>query len=285
MIDLNQPLAPDSAADEYDVRRMKKALNRLGFYMPYHKAGITGITDDDVFAGIRAYQTSRGLHATGQVKPDDETMEALNADLAVAPDGYYIWRTVGDDKVRGAHKEYEGMLRAWRDAPDPGEDYNCRCWAEAVEPDDPRLYPDAIHPTIGPFDFMGGGAALRSGVAGATLGIKIIAARSRDVKWITEAPLSKIQHIFKEAHEFGILGNSNKHTLSKLRQALEKHVKSFDTAIIKGSYHNKPATHYFNKKNKLNIIRDKDGNLVGAWKLSDDQIFHVLKNGKLGGSK
>jgi uncharacterized protein with gpF-like domain len=29
--------------------------------------------------------------------------------------------------VRGTHKEYEGMLRAWRDAPDPGEDYNCRC--------------------------------------------------------------------------------------------------------------------------------------------------------------
>lgn len=116
------------------MRQLKKALNRLGFYTPPHNdIGITGLTDNDLFDALRAYQASRGLHVTSQVKSDDETMIALNADLAAAPDGYYIWRTVGDDKVRGAHKEYEGTVRAWRDAPDPGEDYNCRCWAEAVK--------------------------------------------------------------------------------------------------------------------------------------------------------
>lgn len=284
MIDLNQPLAPDSAADEYDVRRMKKALNRLGFYMPYHKAGITGITDDDVFAGIRAYQTSRGLRATGQVKPDDETMEALNADLAAAPDGYYIWRTVGDDKVRGAHKEYEGTLRAWRDAPDPGEDYNCRCWAEAVEPYDPRLYPDAIHSTIGPFDLIGGSAALRSGVAGATQGIKIIAARSRDVKWIAHTIEKQFQKKFKHAGIFGIKTGFNKKNLEAFKKALENHVKSPDTSIIKGTYHKRILTHYYNPRRKINIIRNEKGEFESVFKLNEKQHFHMMKSGSLGGN-
>lgn len=142
-ITLQGPLAPDSAAGDFDVRQMKKALNRLGFYTPpYKDAGITGITDDKMFAAIRAYQASRGLRATGQVKPNDETMDALNADLADAPDGYYLWRTTGDANVRDAHQDYEGTVRAWSDAPDPGEDYNCRCWAEGI------IVPDHLKETL-----------------------------------------------------------------------------------------------------------------------------------------
>lgn len=132
-ISLQAPLAPDSAAGDLDVRQLKKALNRLGFYAPPHTdIGITGLTDNDLFAAIRAYQSARGLPVTGQVKPDDETLGALNADLASAPDGYYIWRTVGDDKVRSEHARYNGTVRAWNDTPGPGEDYNCRCWAEKI---------------------------------------------------------------------------------------------------------------------------------------------------------
>lgn len=286
MFDLNQTLAPDSAADEDDVRRIKKALNRLGYYTPPSPdMGITGMTDNALFAGISAYQDSRGLPVTGQVKSNDDTISALNDDLASAPHGYYIWRTADDNKVRAAHAQYNGTVRAWSEAPDPGEDYNCRCWAELLEPGDPRLYPDAIHPAIGPFDLLGGGLALRGGIAGTTIAVRSAVARSRDVRWIANTSISKLQHIFKQAHEFGVYGTANKHTLQKLRQALERHVKSPDTVVIRGSYHKQPSTHYFNKKNGLNIIRDKHGNLVGAWKLSEDQIFHIIKNGKLGGSK
>ena len=42
---------------------------------------------------------------------------------------------MGDGKVRGAHAEREGQVFTWIDPPDgghPGEDYNCRCWAEPV---------------------------------------------------------------------------------------------------------------------------------------------------------
>ncbi len=47
----------------------------------------------------------------------------------------YIWRTVQDDKVRGSHAAREGKTFLWTNPPEgghPGEDYNCRCWAETV---------------------------------------------------------------------------------------------------------------------------------------------------------
>ena len=47
----------------------------------------------------------------------------------------YIWRTVKDSDVRPAHAAREGQTFSWTNPPEgghPGEDYNCRCWAEPV---------------------------------------------------------------------------------------------------------------------------------------------------------
>lgn len=48
-----------------------------------------------------------------------------------------IWRTMGDNRVRDSHVELEGERFTWEDPPTvdgeqvvPGEDVNCRCWAE-----------------------------------------------------------------------------------------------------------------------------------------------------------
>jgi hypothetical protein len=49
------------------------------------------------------------------------------------PTTHYIWRTSGDDKVRSSHAANNGKIFAWDNPPEtghPGEDYNCRCWAE-----------------------------------------------------------------------------------------------------------------------------------------------------------
>jgi len=69
----------------------------------------------------------------------------------------YIWHTVEDERVRDEHKALDGMLcrwdddtvysdddgRTWKDRASigafigqPGEDYQCRCWAEAVFPEE-----------------------------------------------------------------------------------------------------------------------------------------------------
>lgn len=46
----------------------------------------------------------------------------------------YIWRTVGDERVRDSHRAHDGKIFSWDDPPSetghPGEDYQCRCWAE-----------------------------------------------------------------------------------------------------------------------------------------------------------
>jgi SPP1 gp7 family putative phage head morphogenesis protein len=45
----------------------------------------------------------------------------------------YVWRTVGDDRVRDSHAELEGEIFSWDDPPSvghPGYDYQCRCYAE-----------------------------------------------------------------------------------------------------------------------------------------------------------
>jgi len=53
----------------------------------------------------------------------------------------YIWRTVGDERVRDSHSEVDGKFFTWDNPPfetdgnHPGEDYQCRCWAEPVLPE------------------------------------------------------------------------------------------------------------------------------------------------------
>ncbi|MET0155021.1 MAG: phage minor head protein [Rickettsiales bacterium] len=50
----------------------------------------------------------------------------------------YIWRTEEDDKVRLSHAINDGKIFSWNNPPaigHPGEDYNCRCWAEPLQSD------------------------------------------------------------------------------------------------------------------------------------------------------
>ncbi len=132
-IKLSKRLARNGKADEYDVKQVKKALNRTGHYQPYEKTGITGMPDAAMFAALKSFQKEQGLRPTGTVMPGDETESALNAAAAKTPAGQYIWRTVEDEKVRSSHAELNRTVRSWGDSPDPGEEYNCRCWAEPVK--------------------------------------------------------------------------------------------------------------------------------------------------------
>lgn len=131
-IKLSKPFAANSAVDEFDVRQMKKALNRLGYYQPYEKTGITGIPDEGVFSALKSFQKDQGLQATGTARPGDETVTKLSSEAGKKKSGKYIWRTVGDNKVRDSHAELNGTVRDLADSPDPGEEFNCRCWAEPV---------------------------------------------------------------------------------------------------------------------------------------------------------
>jgi hypothetical protein len=91
---------------------------------------------------------------------------------------YYVWATVGDDKVRASHAANDGMIFSWDDPPStghPSEETGCRCSAEpydgndAIEP----LYPELL---LIPFLRIGRGA---------------IAAAVRAIRWISKS--SKIE--------------------------------------------------------------------------------------------
>jgi SPP1 gp7 family putative phage head morphogenesis protein len=69
--------------------------------------------------------------------------KALNTDIALdtltpvkpagRPTTHYVWRTAGDNRVRGEHAARNGQIFAWNDPPEhghPGREANCRCWPE-----------------------------------------------------------------------------------------------------------------------------------------------------------
>lgn len=59
--------------------KYKVALNHLGYYTPYKETGITDIPDVQVFEALKTFQKDQGLSPTGDVRPDDDTVKALNS--------------------------------------------------------------------------------------------------------------------------------------------------------------------------------------------------------------
>ncbi|THF63407.1 DUF637 domain-containing protein [Pseudothauera rhizosphaerae] len=94
---------------------------------------------------------------------------------------------------------------------------------------------------------------------------------------------SQLQHAFKHAKDFGISGNANNKTLSEFGSALQSHVDAAGTRAIKGTYRGNPVTHHVDPSTGLNVIRDSSGNFLSGWRLSPQQLEHVLTTGKLGG--
>lgn len=50
----------------------------------------------------------------------------------------YVWRTMGDNRVRDEHEDLEGQEFSWDEESAegyPGDEVNCRCWAEPVMDD------------------------------------------------------------------------------------------------------------------------------------------------------
>ena len=83
--------------------------------------------DDDKRSQIDVYDKNT---------PNPMLKEILTDELKNNPEDYYIWRTEGDDKVRDSHAERDGKIFNWyvpTEGGHPGEDHNCRCWAEPFE--------------------------------------------------------------------------------------------------------------------------------------------------------
>lgn len=80
------------------------------------------------------------LIARDQVaKLNGQFTEERQTDMGISS---YTWRTVGDERVRETHAAVDGQVFSWDSPPaetddnHPGEDYQCRCWAEPVLPEE-----------------------------------------------------------------------------------------------------------------------------------------------------
>ncbi len=91
----------------------------------------------------------------------------------------------------------------------------------------------------------------------------------------------QLQKKYKHAKDFGVNGNNNSSSLSRLREAIERHVADPATKIIKGTYRGEPVTHYVNPNTGLNVIKDASGNFLSGWKLNPSQLQNVLSRGSL----
>jgi hypothetical protein len=95
---------------------------------------------------------------------------------------------------------------------------------------------------------------------------------------------SQLQHAFKHAKDFGVVGNQSNKTLAEFTTAIQQHIADPGTRAIQGTYRGlNNVTHFVNPVTGLNVIRDEAGNFLSGWKLSAQQLQHVLTTGKLGG--
>jgi Colicin D len=82
----------------------------------------------------------------------------------------------------------------------------------------------------------------------------------------------------RHAKEFGITSNWSKAAATEFEGVLQKHVQELNP--IQGTYRGtQKVLHYFDPKTELNVMTDMSGNLVGGWKLSNDQITYLLSTG------
>lgn len=180
--------SPESQINEWDSRNLAVALGRLGYFTPDPKIGMAPFDPDyALFDSLRRFQSDQGLFGSGTIRPGDETVATLNDAMKAQEQTSerYIWRSVHDDKTRATHAARSGREFSWNTPPGgghPGEDYNCRCWAEPVRiaykppitKDKKTLYPDAIKSTLGPLDLLLGGIVLRNTEGSLQLAFKII---------------------------------------------------------------------------------------------------------------
>lgn len=131
-----RPLGQYGDADPQDIHAVKTTLNQLGYYIPPRAIGIEETREPALFAAINAFQRDHGIVEGNYLIPHDPTIYALDAALKKRDaTTRYIWRTAGDARVRDSHAVREGGIFVWGQPPEgghPGDDYNCRCWAELI---------------------------------------------------------------------------------------------------------------------------------------------------------
>ena len=94
---------------------------------------------------------------------------------------------------------------------------------------------------------------------------------------------AQLQKKFKHAIQFGVTGTPQKATLQAFDNAIQQHVQNPAVQHIIGTYRQLPAILHTDANKLLVVVTDLSGNFISGWKLSAQQLWHALNEGKLGG--
>lgn len=91
----------------------------------------------------------------------------------------------------------------------------------------------------------------------------------------------QLQKKFKHAGDFGVDGNYNPDKAGEFKQAIVDHVNSPGTREIVGTYRGNPVTFHVNQNTGLVVLQEPSGSFLSGWKLNNQQLHHVVNDGKL----
>jgi peptidoglycan hydrolase-like protein with peptidoglycan-binding domain len=81
LLNLKSDISKSHKLEEEDVLKAKIALNKEGYYdVPDY--GMTPYSDERMFDGMKKFQKEKGLQVDGVMRPDGETVNALDKSLA-----------------------------------------------------------------------------------------------------------------------------------------------------------------------------------------------------------
>jgi len=98
-----------------------------------------------------------------------------------------------------------------------------------------------------------------------------------------KATPKQLQKKFKHAKDFGVDGNYNPANGKRFEKAVDDFINDAATQNRAGTYHGNPVTLSFNPSTGNCVILGQDGGFVSGWKLTYEQLQHVIRTGKLGG--
>ena len=90
-----------------------------------------------------------------------------------------------------------------------------------------------------------------------------------------------LQHMFsRHSKDFGFTSNWSKTAAAEFEEVLRMHMEG--VTPIQGTYRGTlHVLHYFDSNTRLNVMTDMSGNLVGGWKLGEEQIKYLLSTGAI----
>jgi hypothetical protein len=96
-------------------------------------------------------------------------------------------------------------------------------------------------------------------------------------------PPAKLQHVyFKHAVDFGVTGPWSAANGALFEQALQDHINDPATVQIQGTYRGAlNVTHYYDLVTHRNVMVDAADELVSGWRLSVQQVSHLLVSGNV----